>query len=204
MSSNAEGYAIHQQPLLKETDDEEIIMEATCDGEHLAEDICVRCCYAPFNQGMAGSYGIITILCWCAIAPPIGWLCGRRVAKSWRLQLTKTVVHHKRKHHLYLCSSADTNVCIDLDDIDSVTVDQTSVDKWWCCFFADSYPTTVRLFLKPGRREDLYPENLCCCIPGCGFTEKTQLTVKFPHCLDAEEFVRKVNQQLQCNAQNCV
>jgi hypothetical protein len=203
MSSSAEGYAIQQQPLPRRTD-EEIIMEATCDGEHLTEDNCVKCCYAPFLQGTAGGYGIITILCWCAIAPPIGWLCGRRVAKSWTLQLTKTAVHHKRKHHLYLCSSFDTNVSIDLDDIDSITIEETRVEKWWCCFLSDSYPTTVCLLLKPGRRQDLFatPGLLHCCILHCGCLEDAQMILKFPHCLDAEEFVQKVKQQMQCNAES--
>jgi hypothetical protein len=189
--TSIERSVVFQQPSANENR-EQIIMEATCDEEHLVGDICSK-----ITRIIGGG----TIPCWCALCAPIGWCCGQRVAKSWTLQLTNKAVYHTEKHYWYVCSSADTNVRIDVDDIALVNVAKTNVHKWYCVFCSDEYPTTVYLLLKPGRRQDLIPN--CCSEDWYLYTvPDPPVLLKFKHCLDAEEFVQKVKQQMQCNAES--
>jgi hypothetical protein len=204
MAYSKMGHVVRQQPSITEHG-EVIIMEATCHAEHLVTDLTVRCCFVASYMAFATAIATNGVcgICWFA-AVPIAWCCGKRVAKSWTLQLTETAVHHRRKHGCYLCTSADTNVRIDLEDIETITVEQTRVNKH-CFQGVEKHPTTVCLRLKPGRRHDLLPHD-CSCRESVGILECTNtagarsILVMFPHCQNAEEFVEKVKQQKQSNA----
>ena len=177
-------------------DGEEIIFEATCDEVNLKREIKRHYVYAGMQGVITGLGALVYLVYLAALSGPLGCICATRVAKSWRLLLTRSRIYYMRKHHCYVCSCADTDVYVDLSDIDKIEM-QTAVTEKGCCSYSH-LPTTVALELKKGQRLDLLP-NWCvrplqeCFIP----PEETFVKLTFTHCSNAEEFVQAVQQQMQ-------
>ena len=142
--------------------------------------------------------GLVFLVYLVVLSGPLGCICATRVAKSWRLLLTRSRIYYMRKHHCYVCSCATTDVYIDLTDIDKIEM-QTAIIEKGCCSISDPLATTVALELKHGRRPDLHP-NAGCVQPLQGFIapeNESFVKLTFTHCSNAEEFVQAVQQQMQ-------
>lgn len=181
---------------------EEIVFEATCDVETLKKEIKQAYCNAGLRAAATGVGVLVTLIYYAAFSGPLGCICAKRVSNSWRLLLTRSRIYYTRKHHCYLCHSADTDIYIDLDDINAISVQYNIVETG--CFSTANLPTTVAIDLKVGRRYDLLPHyctqslleicmTKCCSQP----PEEKFAKLSFTHCANAEEFVQAVKQQMK-------
>lgn len=175
---------------------EEIIFEGTCDIETLRKEVKQQYC----TIGMLSSISLVGILVGLVFCGPVGCMCANRVSNSWQLLLTNSRIYFTRKHHLYLCPSANTNIYVDLDDVNEISVQSKSVETGFCS--VTSFQTTVAVYLKAGRRHDLLPH--CCNQSLFQIIAQSQIPpeerivrLSFTHCANAEEFVQAVKQQLQ-------
>lgn len=174
---------------------EEIVFEAMCDVENLKREIKQAFCKAGLQVVATGMGVLVILVYYAACSGPLGCICAKRVSNSWRLLLTKSRIYYTRKHHCYLCSSANTDVYVDLDDISEISVQTNNVETG-CCSTAD-LPTTVAIDLKVGCRNDLLPL-LEICITKCfSSPEERFVKLSFTHCANAEEFVQAVKEQMK-------
>ena len=179
---------------------EEIVFEGMCDVETLKKEIKQVYCNAGL-QAAATGVGILPLfIYYTACSGPLGCLCAKRVSNSWRLVLTRSRIYYTRKHHCCLCRSANTDVYVDLDDINAISVKVNEVETG-CCSTAN-LPTTVAIDLKVGCRHDLLPhwcnQSLLeiCILKCCSSPEERFVKLSFTHCANAEEFVQAVKQQM--------
>ena len=180
---------------------EQIVIEAVCDVDNLQTEVRNTYIWSALDTNSYGA-GVLVLLCWLGISIPLGCYCGKRVANSWRLFLTNSSIHHVRKHHCCLCSSANTDVHIKLSDVSAVSL-KMALGETVCCSSPKQLPTTVVVTLKPGRRLDLLPhwclrEGACldCLLGRRRINNDTTVIFRFTHCANAEDFVKAVNQQM--------
>ena len=201
--------AISHQPgqaaAIREYDGEEVIFEATCDAVNLKREIKQHYFYAGMHAAITGLGALVYLGYLAVLSGPLGCICARRVADSWRLLLTRSRIYYTRKHHCCVCHCADTDIYVDLCDIDTIE-SQTARVATGCCSSAD-LPTTVAIALKKGRRFDLLPhwctQSLLeiCLFRCCTSPEERFVKLSFTHCSDAEEFVQAVKQEMQATQQ---
>lgn len=180
---------------------EEIIFKATCDVESLKREIKQIYCNAGMQVIVTGVGALVILIYYAACSGPLGCICAKRVSNSWQLLLTRSRIYYTRKHHCCLCRSANTDIYIDLDDINGISVQNNNVETG-CCSTAN-VPTTVAVDLKVGRRYDLLThwctQSLLeiCIIKCCSSPEEKSVKLSFTHCANAEEFVQAVKQQMK-------
>ena len=201
MAVGPDQYVIYTQPQsrLLADDGEQLVMEAICDSENLIKDTSSRVFWAGIYPMVAG--GLLPAVCWCAIGVPVGRCLGRRAADSWRLYLTRTALHYRKLGNLVCtcCSSPeDTGMRhVSLSDVNAIAVETNHVEGCLCCSDAKSLPTTVKIVLKPGRRHDLLPRNRplieICLNP---YTSETSVILRLKHCVNADNFVKAVKEQM--------
>lgn len=172
-------------------DGEEIIFEAKCDTKNLQSEI-----RSEFNESIALAFlagaGLLPLAIWCCIAIPMGRYCGRRVSNSWRLCVTRSQIHHIRKHACCVCTSCDHEIHLDISDVSKVYIQSPVPEiRGQRISRSQQLGTCVVLELKEGCREDLQPHFLCM---SCNYGPTT---IRFNHCTNAEEFVRAVQFQMQ-------
>ena len=187
---------------------EQIIFEAACDADHLKKDVrrACCCCLVPHTAlhliytivAILKTLGLYLIMCLMYIVLcgwPCGCLCGKRVAGSWRLLLTRSRIYYMHKHACCLCRSYNTNLRIDLDDVGNIYVQNAKVSTG---YFSPSaiVPTTVVAELKQGRRFDLLPHKGSW-LARRQSTNPVCVKVYFVHCANAEEFVQAVRHQIE-------
>ena len=195
---------MHMVAIEDQFNGEEIIFEGMCDVESLKKEIKQKYCYAGLEAAATGVGILPLFIYYTACSGPLGCLCAKRVSNSWRLVLTRSRIYYTRKHHCNLRRSANTDIYVDLDDINAISVKINNVETG-CCSTAN-LPTTVAIDLKVGRRHDLLPRAHWCnqslleiCILKCcsrSSPGERFVNVSFTHCANAEEFVQAVKQQM--------
>ena len=202
MASPGQSGVISTQPRSHYSkDQEQVLIEAVCDVDNLQTEIKNTFFYSGLNATYTGA-GAFVVLCWCLISIPLGCYCAKRVANSWLLHLTSSHIYYARKHYCCLCKTANTDIEVNLSDVNKAYVQMANVDTGCCS--SQQLPTTVVVELKPGRRVDLLP-NRCLtesCL-GClseSDREATVVKLSFTHCVNAEDFVNAVKQQVGASA----
>ena len=176
---------------------EAIIKEGICDHTALKIEVAN---HLGCTTGLAlGALGILPLICWCAICYPLGCYCGRKIADSWRLHLTQSMIHHKRAIPGSCRKGID--IRLDLADISSISVENTTVDEGYgpLALCHKIVPTSIKLKLKPGKRQDLIPPWYSGgCIHICiNLWQRSHgVVVLIRHCANAEEFVEAVKRQM--------
>ena len=203
MASPGQSGVISTQPRSHYSkDQEQVIIEAVCDVDNLQTEIKKAFFYSGLTASYSGA-GALVVLCWCLISIPLGCYCAKRVANSWLLQLTSSHIYYARKHHCYLCKSANTDIEVDISDVNTAYVQMAKVDTGCCS--SQQLPTTAVVELKPGRRIDLLPnrcltEGCLSCLSGSDH-DATVVKPSFTHCVNAEDFVNAVKQQIGTSAE---
>ena len=185
---------------------EEVIFEAICDAKNLKTKIINASCTTGlrFCKSIAGAP--ITCIYSC-FSVPCGFYCAKRVSNSWRLFLTRSQLHYMRKDECCLCSSTNTDIHLDLSDINKIYVQDAELDTGCCT--SSTLPTNVAVEFKPDRQETIVRhirEHACCQSWWCwvfayqlrgNINNNNIITLSITHCANAEEFVQAVQQQIQ-------
>ena len=176
---------------------EQIIFEANCDAHHLKKEIWKSVCCAPVPRNTISLlltlkgfvvWILVSPIYWIFCSGPLGCVCSRRVANSWRLLLTPSRIYYTHKHQCCLCRSTDTNIQVNLNDIGKMYVQNNKVPTG--CFSTSTVPTTVVIELKHGHRLDLLSRQQ-------RRTNSTFVKLYFTHCANAEHFTQAVEHQMQ-------
>ena len=199
MAAGPGQYVVSTQPQIESVENgEQIVMEATCDRENLQKATCSR----YFWSGVVAltSAGLLPGIIWCAIGIPVGRYLGQRAVDSWRLYLTSTALHYQEQSNpACSCCSSPNETHVDLSDVQSITVGMEYMEGSMCGCDSKFLQTAVNVTLKPGRRHDLLPHDLCnrpvndCFNP---ITNETPVFLTFNHCINAEDFVKAVKERI--------
>lgn len=104
-----------------------------------------------------------------------------------------------------MCSLTNTDIHLDLSDIDKIYVQDAELDTRCCT--SSTLPTNVAVEFKPDHQEMIIQhirEHACCQSRWCwvfayqvrGNVNNNIITLSLTHCANAEEFVQAVQQQI--------
>ena len=193
----------------KQINGKEKIFEGICDNTNLKREIgslyCDRVLLITLLGTLCCPLLVFSYLALCH--GPIGCICARRVANSWKLLLTRSRIYYTRKHSFFTCRCADIDIYVDLADIELVHRTQTIAGPQGCCNCCcrmdSEVSTTVVVQLKKGRRSDLLEKE--CAVRIDSSTENIAsavVSLKFTHCSNADEFIQAVQKQIEVIQRN--